>query len=64
MTSQITTLLALIVVLAFLARAYYNWRTDFMRRLRGPDSSSFLYGGYSTNPSPIVEIHPYCRKRT
>ena len=58
MTSQINTLLALIVVLAFLAHAYYNWRTDFMRRLRGPDSSSFVYGEYSMNPSPIVETHP------
>lgn len=44
MASLINTLLALIVILAFLARAYYSWRNDFMRRLRGPDSSSFLYG--------------------
>lgn len=41
---QITTLLALALVPAFLAHAYYRWQSDFLRKLRGPDSSSFLYG--------------------
>ncbi|KAH8998317.1 cytochrome P450 [Lactarius hatsudake] len=44
MGNQITTLLPLVVVPAFLARIYYRWQTDFLRKLRGPDSSSFLYG--------------------
>jgi hypothetical protein len=46
MDYQITTLLALVIVPAFLAHAYYRWRNDFLRKLRGPNSSSFLYGGY------------------
>ncbi|KAF8266543.1 cytochrome P450 [Lactarius quietus] len=41
---QITTLLTVIIVLAFLAHAYYRWQSDFLRKLRGPDSPSFLYG--------------------
>ncbi|KAH9018097.1 cytochrome P450 [Lactarius pseudohatsudake] len=44
MGNQITTLLPLVVVPAFLARIYYRWQNDFLRKLRGPDSSSFLYG--------------------
>ncbi|KAI9446021.1 cytochrome P450 [Lactarius indigo] len=44
MGNQITTLLPLVIVSAFLARAYYRWRNDFLRELRGPDSFSFLYG--------------------
>jgi hypothetical protein len=46
MASQTISLLALIIVLAFLAHAYYRWRNDSLRKLRGPGSSSFLYGGY------------------
>ncbi|KAF8266539.1 hypothetical protein EI94DRAFT_179815 [Lactarius quietus] len=36
--------LALIVVPALLTHAYYRWHSDFLRKLRGPNSSSFLYG--------------------
>jgi hypothetical protein len=46
MASQTISLLALTTVLAFLAHAYYRWRNDSLRKLRGPGSSSFLYGGY------------------
>jgi cytochrome P450 len=41
---QITTLLAFLVVPAFLAHTYHRWRSDVLRKLQGPDSSSFLYG--------------------
>ncbi|KAH9035922.1 cytochrome P450 [Lactarius pseudohatsudake] len=44
MGNQIATLLPLVVVPAFLARIYYHWRNDFLRKIRGPDSSSLLYG--------------------
>ncbi|KAN0129605.1 cytochrome P450 [Lactarius tabidus] len=44
MASQTISLLALTTVLAFLAHAYYRWRNDSLRKLRGPGSSSFLYG--------------------
>ncbi|KAH9071037.1 cytochrome P450, partial [Lactarius deliciosus] len=37
-------LLPLVVVPAFLARIYYHWRNDFLRKIRGPDSPSLLYG--------------------
>ncbi|KAI9446009.1 cytochrome P450 [Lactarius indigo] len=50
MGNQITTLLALVVFPAFLAYAYYRRRSDFLRKLRGPDSSSFLYGN-------DIEVH-------
>jgi hypothetical protein len=43
---QITTLIALALVPAFLAHAYYRWRSDPLRKLRGPESRSFLYGGF------------------
>ena len=46
---QPTTLLALLIVLALLAHAYYRWRSDFLRKIRGPDSSSFLYGERHTS---------------
>ncbi|KAH9032515.1 cytochrome P450 [Lactarius hengduanensis] len=44
MGNQIATLLPLVVVPAFLARIYFHWRNDFLRKIRGPDSSSLLYG--------------------
>ncbi|KAH9066220.1 cytochrome P450 [Lactarius vividus] len=50
MVYQITALLPLVVVLAFFAHTYYRWRNDFLRKLRGPDSSSFLHGN-------DIEIH-------
>ncbi|KAH9066230.1 cytochrome P450 [Lactarius vividus] len=44
MGNQIATLLPLVVVPAFLVRIYYHWRNDFLRKIRGPDSPSLLYG--------------------
>ena len=46
MDYQTSILLALVIIPAFLAHAYYRWRSDPLRRLRGPDSPSILYGGY------------------
>jgi cytochrome P450 len=41
---QITSILALALVPVFLAHAYYRWRSDPLRKFRGPESRSFLYG--------------------
>ena len=49
MDYQPATLLAFLIVPAFLAHAYYRWRSDFLRKIRGPDSSSFLYGERRTS---------------
>ncbi|KAH8977853.1 hypothetical protein EDB92DRAFT_690839 [Lactarius akahatsu] len=59
MGNQIATLLPLVVVPAFLARFYYRWQNDFLRKLRGPDSSSLLYGRphpplLVDSPGPLV----------
>ncbi|KAH9066231.1 cytochrome P450 [Lactarius vividus] len=44
MGNQVTTLLPVVVVPAFLVRIYYHWQNDFPRKIRGPDSPSLLYG--------------------
>ncbi|KAN0129604.1 cytochrome P450 [Lactarius tabidus] len=53
MDYQITTLLALVIVPSLLAHTYYRWRSDPLRRLRGPDQLSFLYGN---------ELAVFCQK--
>ena len=45
MDYQQLTLLTLLVTPAFLVHAYYRWWSNPLRRIRGPDSPSVLYGG-------------------
>ena len=49
MDSQIT-LLTLLVIPAFIVYAYYRWQSNPLRRIRGPDSPSVLYGGCRSLP--------------
>jgi hypothetical protein len=54
---QITTLLAFLVVPAFLAHTYYRWRSDFPKKLRGPDSLRFYMVDATDFSSLIAQAH-------